>query len=279
MIINNNISGLNAYNQMNRNNTLMQKSMERLSSGLRINSAADDAAGLAISEKMRAQIRGLNQAQSNVQDGISLIQTAEGGFKTGQEVLKRINELAVKASSETMGDDELETIGIEINELLEELDTTASKTSFNGKKLLDGTANLNISVGANGEALNVNIGSMSTSVLGDSTNKLDSFKTGGTNQVVDRTTALALIGASEEALKTLSTERATLGAKENRMEFTLENLKSTSKNLTEAESRIRDVDVAKEMMEMTKHQILSQASSSMLAQSMQSQQLVLQLLR
>lgn len=279
MIINNNISGLNAYNQMNRNNTLMQKSMERLSSGLRINSAADDAAGLAISEKMRTQIRGLNQAQSNVQDGISLIQTAEGGFKTGQEVLKRINELAVKASSETMGDDELETIGIEINELLEELDTTASKTSFNGKKLLDGTANLNISVGANGEALNVNIGSMSTSVLGDSTNKLDSFKTGGTNQVVDRTTALALIGASEEALKTLSTERATLGAKENRMEFTLENLKSTSKNLTEAESRIRDVDVAKEMMEMTKHQILSQASSSMLAQSMQSQQLVLQLLR
>lgn len=279
MIINNNIPAMNTYNQMSRTNTLIEKSMERLSSGFRINKAADDAAGLAISEKMRAQIRGLNQAQANTQDAISLIQTAEGGFKSGQEVLKRINELAVKASSETLEDDDLASIGAEINELLEELDATADNMKFNGKKLLDGSADLNITVGANGEALNIKIGSMKTADLGDATNKLDSFKSGGTNEVVDRTTALALIDASQEALKTLSTERAGLGAKENRMEYTIENIKTASKNLTAAESRIRDVDVAKEMMEMTKNQILAQASTSMLAQAMQSPQQVLMLLR
>lgn len=270
---------MNTYNQMSRTNTLIEKSMERLSSGFRINKAADDAAGLAISEKMRAQIRGLNQAQANTQDAISLIQTAEGGFKSGQEVLKRINELAVKASSETLEDDDLASIGAEINELLEELDATADNMKFNGKKLLDGSADLNITVGANGEALNIKIGSMKTADLGDATNKLDTFKSGGTNEVVDRTTALALIDASQEALKTLSTERAGLGAKENRMEYTIENIKTASKNLTAAESRIRDVDVAKEMMEMTKNQILAQASTSMLAQAMQSPQQVLMLLR
>ncbi|AJD93756.1 flagellin (plasmid) [Jeotgalibacillus malaysiensis] len=279
MIINNNIPAMNTYNQMSRTNTLIEKSMERLSSGFRINKAADDAAGLAISEKMRAQIRGLNQAQANTQDAISLIQTAEGGFKSGQEVLKRINELAVKASSETLEDDDLASIGAEINELLEELDATADNMKFNGKKLLDGSADLNITVGANGEALNIKIGSMKTADLGDATNKLDTFKSGGTNEVVDRTTALALIDASQEALKTLSTERAGLGAKENRMEYTIENIKTASKNLTAAESRIRDVDVAKEMMEMTKNQILAQASTSMLAQAMQSPQQVLMLLR
>lgn len=279
MIINHNIPAMNTYNQLTRANSLVEKSMERLSSGFRINKASDDAAGLAISEKMRSQIRGLNQAQANTQDAISLIQTAEGGFKTGQDVLKRINELAVKASSETLEDDDLASIGAEINELLEELDSTASNLKFNGKNLLDGSANLNITVGANGESLNITIGSMQTSDLGDATNKLDTFKTGGANEVVDRTTALALIDASQEALKTLSSERAGLGAKENRMEYTIENIKTASKNLTAAESRIRDVDVAKEMMEMTKNQILSQSATSMLSQAMQSPQQVLMLLR
>lgn len=279
MIINHNIPAMNTYNQLTRANSLVEKSMERLSSGFRINKASDDAAGLAISEKMRSQIRGLNQAQANTQDAISLIQTAEGGFKTGQDVLKRINELAVKASSETLEDDDLASIGAEINELLEELDSTASNLKFNGKNLLDGSANLNITVGANGESLNITIGSMQTSDLGDATNKLDTFKTGGANEVVDRTTALALIEASQEALKTLSSERAGLGAKENRMEYTIENIKTASKNLTAAESRIRDVDVAKEMMEMTKNQILSQSATSMLSQAMQSPQQVLMLLR
>lgn len=279
MIINTNTMANNTYTQMTKNTGAVAKSMEKLSSGLRINKAGDDAAGLAISEKMRSQIRGLDQASRNAQDGISLIQTAEGGLAVGQDMLQRINELAVQASSETYDAKDLESINVEIDELLTELDKTASGMEFNGRKLLDGTADLKIAVGANGEAVDVAIGSMATADLGDATNKLDSFKTGGANAITDRDTAQLLVTASKEAINSISSERSKLGAKQNRMEYTIQNLRTTSENLQSAESRIRDVDVAKEMMQLTKNQVLQQASSAMLMQANQAPQQVLQLLR
>lgn len=279
MIINTNTMANNTYTQLTKNTGAVAKSMEKLSSGLRINKAGDDAAGLAISEKMRSQIRGLDQASRNAQDGISLIQTAEGGLAVGQDMLQRINELAVQASSETYDAKDLESIHVEIDALLTELDKTASGMEFNGRKLLDGTADIKVAVGANGEAVDVTIGSMATADLGDATNKLASFKTGGANELVDRDTAQLLVSASKEAINSLSSERSKLGAKQNAMEFTIQNLNTSSENLQAAESRIRDVDVAKEMMQLTKNQVLQQAASAMLMQANQAPQQALQLLR
>lgn len=279
MIINTNTMANNTYTQLTKNTGAVAKSMEKLSSGLRINKAGDDAAGLAISEKMRSQIRGLDQASRNAQDGISLIQTAEGGLAVGQDMLQRINELAVQASSETYDAKDLESIHVEIDALLTELDKTASGMEFNGRKLLDGTADIKVAVGANGEAVDVTISSMGTADLGDATNKLASFKTGGANELVDRDTAQLLVSASKEAINSLSSERSKLGAKQNAMEFTIQNLNTSSENLQAAESRIRDVDVAKEMMQLTKNQVLQQAASAMLMQANQAPQQALQLLR
>ncbi|WP_442637906.1 flagellin N-terminal helical domain-containing protein [Rossellomorea marisflavi] len=279
MIINNNAVANNTYNQLQKNQTQVQKSMEKLSSGLRINKAGDDAAGLAISEKMRSQIRGLDQATRNAQDGISLIQTAEGGLSVGQDMLQRVKELAVQASSETYDASDTKNIQAEIDELLTEIDKTAGNMDFNGKKLLDGTADIKIAVGANAESLDITIGSMKTDDLGDDTNKLSSFKTGGANEVTDRDSAQLLVASVEEAIKGVSSERASLGAKQNRMEYTIQNLQTTSENLQSAESRIRDADVAKEMVKVSKNQILQQASQAMLVQANQSPQQVLQLLR
>lgn len=279
MIINNNAVANNTYNQLQKNQTQVQKSMEKLSSGLRINKAGDDAAGLAISEKMRSQIRGLDQATRNAQDGISLIQTAEGGLAVGQDMLQRVKELAVQASSETYDASDTKNIQAEIDELLTEIDKTAGNMDFNGKKLLDGTADIKIAVGANAESLDITIGSMKTDDLGDDTNKLSSFKTGGANEVTDRDSAQLLVASVEEAIKGVSSERASLGAKQNRMEYTIQNLQTTSENLQSAESRIRDADVAKEMVKVSKNQILQQASQAMLVQANQSPQQVLQLLR
>lgn len=279
MIINTNTVANNTYNMVNKNSAQLQKSMEKLSSGLRINKAGDDAAGLAISEKMRSQIRGMNQATRNTQDGISLVQTAEGGLAVGQDMLQRIKELAVQASSETYDSKDIESIQEEISTLLDEMDSTAGKMEFNGKKLLDGTADIKIATGANGEELGITIGSMKTTDLGDATNKLSTFKTGGANEVVDRATAKLLATSAEEAIKGISKERSQLGAKQNRMEYTIQNLQTTSENLTAAESRIRDVDVAKEIMNQTKFSILAQASQAMLVQANQQPQQALQLLR
>lgn len=278
MRINHNISSINTYNQMTRNTTNIGKSLEKLSSGLRINKAADDAAGLAISEKMRAQIRGLDAAQRNAQDGISMIQTAEGGLSQTQDILQRVRELSVQASSETYDGEDLSKIQLEVSDLLDEVDNIAGKAEFNGQKLLDGTADINLAVGAKGEALNVTIGDMQTTALGG-TDTLDTFKTGGTNEVIDRATAQKLLTSVDDAIKSVSAERSSLGAKQNRLEYTINNLSTTSENLTAAESRIRDVDMAKEMMNFTKNQVIAQAAQAMLSQSNQQPQGVLSLIR
>lgn len=279
MNISHNGSATTALNMVAKNTNQVAKSVEKLSSGQRINRAGDDAAGLAISEKMRSQIRGLNQASRNAQDGISLVQTAEGGLQKGQEILQRVKELAVQASSETYDAESTKNIQTEIHELLSEVDDMSGKMEFNGKKLLDGTADIKIATGASGEALDVQIASMKTTDLGDATNKLSTFKTGGANEVVDRDTAQKLVAAAESAIGQISTERATIGSKQNRLEHTIENLSTTSENLSAAESRIRGVDMAKEMMNFTKNNILSQAAQAMLSQANQQPQAVLQLLR
>ncbi|MFE8701102.1 flagellin [Cytobacillus sp. FJAT-54145] len=278
MRISHNISALNTYGQLQKNANAASKSMEKLSSGFRINRAGDDAAGLAISEKMRAQIRGLNQASRNAQDGISLIQTAEGAMGQTHDILQRIRELGVQGSSESYDTNDLSMIQAEVDDLIDEIGNIGSKTEFNGSKLLDGTANFDISIDQNGSALNITIGNMQATALGG-TNTLDTFKTGGTNALAANTNARDLITAAEEAIKTVSTERSKLGAKQNRLEYTINNLSTASENLTAAESRIRDTDMAKEMMEFTKNNILQQAAQAMMAQANQQPQNVLNLLR
>ena len=291
MRINHNINALNTFNQVTKNTNAMGKSLEKLSSGLRINKASDDAAGLAISEKMRSQIRGLDAASRNAQDGVSMIQTAEGGMSQTHDILQRMKELGVQASSETYDPQDLEHIQTEVNELLEEMDNIAGKSEFNGQKLLDGTADMDLAVGAKGESLNVTIASMKTADLGTATvddgmggtttsgTALDTFKTGGANALADRASAQKFVEAVDNAINSVSSERSKIGAKQNRLEYTINNLSTTSENLTAAESRIRDVDMAKEMMEMTKNQVLSQAAQSMLSQANQQPQSVLNILR
>jgi flagellin len=284
MRINHNIAALNTYRQLSINTLSGSKSMEKLSSGLRINRAADDAAGLAISEKMRSQIRGLEQATRNAQDGISLIQTAEGALNEVHAILQRMRELGVQASSETANADDLSEIQKEVNQLLEEIDNIAQNTAFNEKVLLNGGiadsgSGINIAIGAGAESLKIVISDIQTSALGSTDDKLDTFKNEGANEIVDRATAQSLIEAVDEAIKTISDERAVLGAQQNRLEHTINNLSTTAENLTAAESRIRDVDMAKEMMEFTKNNILTQAAQAMLAQANMQPQSVLQLLR
>ena len=414
MRINHNISALNTYRQLTLNTTAGSKSLEKLSSGYRINRAGDDAAGLAISEKMRGQIRGLDMAQKNAQDGISLIQTAEGALNETHSILQRMRELAVQAASDTNTDSDRAELQKEINELITEIDRIANTTEFNTKNLLDGSFSGTFQIGANeGQILELSIGSMGSANLGlaagievqtgvakssgaglkaglytvsgtslvDSngqvvgtigtnvvtladtgtytfdkasdlnagdiitvgedgkatlvknleagqTNKLlapgkytivtggnvfkDNVKIGtfasnvitfedgtsfdldaafGANlnvgssfvvkgvDVSNRTQAAGSITAIDKALELVSAERSKLGAYQNRLEHTINNLGTSSENLSAAESRIRDVDMAKEMMEFTKNNILTQAAQAMLAQANQLPQGVLQLLR
>ncbi|MEZ0537229.1 flagellin [Caldicellulosiruptoraceae bacterium PP1] len=421
MRINNNIQALNTYNRLTINNSNLSKSLEKLSSGLRINRAGDDAAGLAISEKMRAQIRGLDQASRNAQDGISLIQTAEGGLNEAHSILQRMRELAVQAANDTNVDQDRTAINDEINQLVQELDRISNTTEFNTQKLLDGTFSGKFQIGANeNQTLTLDISKMNSAALGlassievetktsaaagalikDGTYTVDSagaklldsagkqvgtisgkditladgsttvsftnenitagaiikvsnngdtftmekvvasgqtndklaagtytvsgsdvlkdgYKIGtvntttttqidlldGTsidlNTVFEKTAGLTdgdtfeikgvnvsnntLAGGSvtaiDKALETVSKERAKLGAYQNRLEHTITNLSTSAENLTSAESRIRDVDMAKEMMNYTKNNILMQAATAMLAQANQAPQAVLQLLR
>lgn len=287
MRINHNIAALNTLNRLSSNNSASQKNMEKLSSGLRINRAGDDAAGLAISEKMRGQIRGLEMASKNSQDGISLIQTAEGALTETHAILQRMRELTVQAGNTgTQDTTDLSAIQDEINSLKQEIGgETGSKgisdrTQFNGKNLLDGsyatgTANLTFQIGANGtQQLSVNIDDMSAEALGVNTLDVTTFAAATDGTTFD--TALASI---DTAINKVSTQRAKLGAVQNRLEHTINNLSASGENLTAAESRIRDVDMAKEMSEFTKNNILSQASQAMLAQANQQPQNVLQLLR
>lgn len=279
MRINNNLMAMNTHRQLGIANNAGAKSMEKLSSGYRINRAGDDAAGLSISEKMRGQIRGLNQASSNAQDGVSLIQTAEGALNETHAILQRMRELAVKAGNEgTLQDEDLTAIKSEIEELQLELDGIANRTEFNGKKLLDGNYSHDLQIGANtGQQHNLTINSGTASTGFTASN----LGVGTTSLTWDGTASSsdANVAAIDTAIKNVSAARSKLGATQNRLEHTIKNLDNAGENLQAAESRIRDVDMAKEMMEMTKQNILQQASQAMLAQANQAPQGVLQLLR
>ncbi|WP_055668142.1 flagellin [Desnuesiella massiliensis] len=274
MIINHNLNAMNAHRNMGVNIGNSAKAMEKLSSGLRINRAGDDAAGLSISEKMRAQIRGLNQASRNAQDGISLIQTAEGALNETQNILQRMRELSVQAANDTNVKVDREAIAEEIKSLNSEIDRIAKTTQFNEKNLLNGSlkaTGAKLQIGANADSaltLEIKVGSMGVSAL-------------GVNGIAVSTNAKATSAISlvNSAIKKVSTQRSQLGAYQNRLEHTIANLDNASENLQAAESRVRDVDMAKEMMNFSKNNILQQAAQAMLAQANQAPQGVLQLLR
>ncbi|GER68383.1 flagellin [Weizmannia acidilactici] len=270
MIINHNLAALNTLNRLNAATNAQSKAMQKLSSGLRINSAADDAAGLAISEKMRSQIRGLDQATNNAQDGISLLQTAEGALNETHDILQRMRELAVQGANDTNTTEDRNQIQTELNQLMSEIDRIAKTTQFNTQNLLGGTFSATLQVGANaGQIITFSISAMDTTGLSL-----------GTNIAVDTNAAASTaISALDKAIKLVSSQRSNLGALENRLDHTINNLTTSSENLTSAESRIRDVDMAKEMSEETKDSILAQAAQAMLAQANQQPQQVLQLLR
>lgn len=255
MRINHNIAALNTYRQLSANNLNSSKSMEKLSSGLRINRAADDAAGLSISEKMRGQIRGLNQAARNAQDGISYIQTAEGALNEVSDMLTRLKELSVQKANDTYSASDITNLELEMTQLGTEIDNVISSTEFNGTNTFAGTIDIVIS--------------------DDDT---DVFAVGIAVAAQGLTSASAT-AAIETAIDTINTARSTFGSHQNRLEHIVNNLGTTTENVTAAESRIRDVDMAKEMSEFTKNSILMQAATAMLAQANQQPQSVLQLLQ
>ncbi|MEK3798569.1 flagellin Hag [Peribacillus sp. FSL H8-0477] len=299
MIINHNIAALNTHRQLGSATNAQSKSMEKLASGMKINKAGDDAAGLAISEKMRGQIRGLDQASRNAQDGISLIQTAEGALNETHDILQRMRELAVQSSNDSNTDTDRGELQKEVDELANEITRISNNTEFNTKKLLTGAANsastvsgadsLTFHIGANADQnINLNIEAMDAATLGVAASAAgtnaaasgtDLAKTSGGIAINTKSDANTAITAINSAIETVSAQRSKLGAYQNRLEHTINNLGTSSENLTAAESRIRDVDMAKEMMEQTKNSILSQAAQAMLAQANQQPQGVLQLLR
>ena len=270
MRINQNAAAFNAWRNMSATDSRMNKSLEKLSSGLRINRAADDAAGLAISEKMRAQVRGLMQASRNALDGISLIQTAEGALNETHAVLQRMRELSVQASNDTLTDADRGQLQAEVTQLIAEVDRIATATTFNTKALLDGTMAAAIfQVGPNtGNSITLAIGDMQAAALG-----VDAI------DISTQAGASGAITTLDTALGTVATTRAGLGAVQNRLEHTIANLGVAAENLQAAESRIRDVDMALEMTQFTRHQILIQAGTAMLAQANMKPQSVLQLLQ
>ena len=270
MIINHNMGAINAHRNMGINSGNAAKSMEKLSSGLRINRAGDDAAGLSISEKMRGQIRGLDQASTNSQDGISLIQTAEGALNETHSIIQRMRELAVQASNDTNVTEDRAAIQAEMDELAEEVTRIAEETQFNKQNLLDGSVtDITIQVGANaGQETVITLEAMDAGTL-----NIDGLT------VDDHANANNAITALDTALEAVSTQRSALGAKQNRLEHTINNLDTASENLTAAESRIRDTDMAEEMSEYSKNNILQQASQAMLAQAKSAPQSILQLLQ
>lgn len=267
MRINNNIMALNAHRQLGINSTNQTKALEKLSSGLRINRAADDAAGLSISEKMRGQIRGLQQAQKNAQDGISLIQTAEGALNEVSSMLVRMKELAVQKANGTYNSNDTSNIDEELKALITEIGNIKDKTSFNDKKLLNGSVT--------SVEIQINHASGDVMTLG----MIDLGNEMGNIDIDIPDAEDATLGDIEKAIEAIGTARAKLGAYQNRLEHTVNNLGTTTENLTAAESRIRDVDMAKEMMEFTKNIILNQAATAMLAQANQAPQSVLSLLQ
>ena len=272
MVVQHNLSAANTNRQLGITTNGLQKSTEKLSSGYKINRAADDAAGLSISEKMRNQIRGLNKASDNAQDGISLVQTAEGALNEVHSMLQRMSELAVQASNDTNQTVDRTALQSEVAQLQTEIKRVANTTQFNKQNILNGDfTKKNIQVGANsGELIDIDITDVKTTVydaLAAGT-KVDSF-----------TDAQTAIDNIQKSITALSTQRSTLGAIQNRLEHTTANLDNISENTQAAESRIRDTDMAEEMVTYSKNNILQQAGQSMLAQANQANQGVLSLLQ
>ncbi|HCL57431.1 MAG TPA: flagellin [Spirochaetia bacterium] len=286
MVINHNLSAMYANRQLKSNDIGLQKDLEKLSSGMKINRAGDDASGLAVSEKMRAQIRGLTRASQNAQDGVSFIQTTEGYLQNTQDIVQRVRELAVQSSNGIYTAEDRMQIQVEVSQLIDEVDRIASHAQFNGLNMLTGryaeqvaggaaTGSMWFHIGANmDQREKVNIGTMTAKGLG--------LKETTTNEVLSLSTpekSNAAIGVLDSALKRLSKQRADLGAYQNRLEFATKGIMIAAENLQAAESRIRDTDMAQQMVEYSKNSILSQSATSMLAQANQKNQAVLQLLR
>ncbi len=286
MVINHNMSAMFAQRSQGLTDLMNQKSMEKLSSGMRINRAGDDASGLAVSEKMRAQIRGLNQASQNAENGISFIQTTEGYLQETEDILHRIRELAVQSSNGIYSDEDRMQIQVEVSSLVDEVDRIASAAQFNGMNMLTGrfarptgenvvTGSMWFHIGANmDQRTQVYIGTMTSMALGIR-NIGDESKI----SLAAPDDANRAIGTVDEALKKVNKQRADLGAYQNRLEKTVTGLDIGAENLQASESRIRDTDMASEMVEFTKDQVLSQAGTAMLAQANQQSQNVLSLLR
>ena len=269
MVVQHNLSAMNTNRQMGVVSSSLQKSTEKLSSGYKINRAGDDAAGLSISEKMRSQIRGLNKASSNAQDGISLIQVAEGALNETHSILQRMNELATQAANDTNTSVDRTAIKNEMDQLTSEINRIQSTTQFNTMNLLDGSfSSTTLQVGAlSGQTIKISVTKMSASNIGVSGLSVSSNVKAGE--------AMSKI---QLAIQSVSSQRSKLGAIQNRLEHTINNLNTTSENTSAAESRIRDTDMASEMVEYSKNNILQQAGQSMLAQANQQNQGVLSLL-
>jgi flagellin len=286
MIINHNMSAIFADRQLRLNDTALTKDMEKLSSGSRITRAGDDASGLAVSEKMRAQIRGLNQASANASNGISFIQTTEGYLQESQDILQRLRELAVQSANGVYTDEDRMQIQVEVSALVNEVDRISSHAQFNGMNMLTGrfarmtggntvTASMWLHIGANmDQRTRVFVGTMTAAALG--------IRDNGNKQIISLSTpdgANRSIGMLDAALKTVNKQRADLGAYQNRLEYAVKGLDIGAENLQAAESRIRDADMASAMVSYTKNAILTQAATAMLAQANSKTQNVLSLLK
>ena len=286
MVINHNMSAMFANRQLGVTGLGLNKDMEKLSSGERINRAGDDASGLAVSEKMRSQIRGLNQASQNAENGISFIQTTEGYLQETTDIMQRLRELAVQSSNGIYSDEDRMQIQVEVSQLVAEVDRIASSAQFNGMNMLTGrfaqpmgenvvTGSMWFHIGANmDQRTQVFIGTMSATALG--------IRSIGTEEKISLQTpedANRAIGTLDEAIKKINKQRADLGAYQNRLELTVKGLDVSAENLQASESRIRDTDMASQMVEFTKNSILQQAGTAMLAQANSQPQHVLSLLR
>ena len=286
MVINHNMSAMFSNRALGVTNGSLQKDMEKLSSGERINRAGDDASGLAVSEKMRSQIRGLNQASKNASNGISFIQTTEGYLQETTDIVQRIRELAVQSSNGIYSDEDRMQIQVEVSQLVAEVDRIASQAQFNGMNMLTGrfaqatgenvpTASMWLHIGANmDQRMSVYIGTMTAQALG--------MRNVGTEEVMSIATpdeANRAIGKLDEALKKINKQRADLGGYQNRLDYAVKGLDIAAENTQASESRIRDTDMASQMVEFTKNQVLTQAGTAMLAQANSQSQSVLSLLQ
>ena len=285
MVVQHNLTAMNSNRMLNVTVGQQAKSTEKLSSGYQINRAADDAAGLSISEKMRRQVRGLTQASKNAEDGISCVQTAEGALNEVHDMLQRINELAVKGETDTLQSVDRQYIAAEVNQLMSEIDRVQSTTTFNNQSLLDGTfQNKNLQVGAeSAQGIQITIANMNVSTIySANTSALTDFHNKSAGAISTKTYSAGdfhkLNQGTKDALTKVSRQRSDLGAIQNRLEHTIKNLDNVVENTQAAESAIRDTDMATEMVRYSNNNILAQAGQSMLAQANQSNQGVLSLL-